>query len=209
LRDSTEPGGGLDGDLALAARMWGCSIGFNVIRFGSYANDTKTVKPKVTSIAQIRGARGLLGWSQAELARAAGLSEPTIKRFETKGAKVSDAAVAKMRAALEADGVEFTNGDQPGVWLRSYKLKDAGQEPFPIDLDLIGFGATDGKRDITIHVERSALAYLDDQRIGSGAEHMRAFYRHSHRILGIAAEKYDPAGPADVVLVTQADVARG
>jgi transcriptional regulator with XRE-family HTH domain len=74
----------------------------------------------VTSIAQIRGARGLLGWSQPELANAAGLSEVTIKRFETgHGAKVSEVAVAKMVAALEAAGVEFTNGDQPGVRLKA------------------------------------------------------------------------------------------
>jgi transcriptional regulator with XRE-family HTH domain len=72
----------------------------------------------MSSIAQIRGARGLLGWSQTDLAKAAGLSEPTIKRFETGLAKVSDAAVAKMVSALEAAGVEFTNGDQPGVRLR-------------------------------------------------------------------------------------------
>jgi transcriptional regulator with XRE-family HTH domain len=61
----------------------------------------------------------LLGWSQRQLAAAASLSEPTIKRFETgRWAKVSDAAVAKMVAALEAGGVEFTNGDEPGVKLR-------------------------------------------------------------------------------------------
>jgi transcriptional regulator with XRE-family HTH domain len=72
----------------------------------------------MSSIAQIRGARGLLGWSQLELAKAAGLSEPTVKRFETAQTNVSEAAVAKMVFALEAAGVEFTNGDQPGVRLR-------------------------------------------------------------------------------------------
>jgi ribosome-binding protein aMBF1 (putative translation factor) len=89
-----------------------------VIRFGSYTYDTKTVKSKMISIAQIRGARGLLGWSQVELAKAADLSEPTIKRFETGLAKVSEAAVAKMVSALEAAGVEFTNGGQQGVRLK-------------------------------------------------------------------------------------------
>ena len=76
----------------------------------------------MSSIAQIRGARGLLGWSQTELAKAAGLSEPTIKRFETGLANVSDAAVAKMVSALDAAGVEFTNGDQPGVRLKRARL---------------------------------------------------------------------------------------
>ena len=75
----------------------------------------------MTTIAQIRGARGLLGWSQPELAKAAGLSEPTVKRFETaNGAKVSDAAVGKMVAALETAGVIFVaeNGEGAGVRLR-------------------------------------------------------------------------------------------
>jgi transcriptional regulator with XRE-family HTH domain len=79
----------------------------------------------MSSIAQIRGARGLLGWSQTELAKAAGLSEPTVKRFETGLANVSAAAIGKMVAALEAAGVEFTNGDQPGVRLK--KARPLGQ----------------------------------------------------------------------------------
>ena len=83
----------------------------------------------MSSIAQIRGARGLLGWSQAELAKAAGLSEPTIKRFETSQTNVSEIAVAKMVAALETAGVEFTNGDQPGVRLK--KRGSAGFLPLP------------------------------------------------------------------------------
>jgi transposase len=58
------------------------------------------------------------GWSQLELAKAASLSERTIKRFETGLANVSEGAVAKMVAALEAAGVEFTNSEQPGVRLK-------------------------------------------------------------------------------------------
>ena len=78
----------------------------------------------MVSIAQVRGARGLLGWSQTALASAAGLSEPTIKRYETaRGARVSEDAVAKMVAALEAAGVIFVeeNGEGPGVRLRKAK----------------------------------------------------------------------------------------
>jgi transcriptional regulator with XRE-family HTH domain len=77
----------------------------------------------MASIAQIRGARGLLGWSQTALANAAGLSEPTIKRFETDGARVSADAVAKIVVALESAGVIFVeeNGEGPGVRLRKTK----------------------------------------------------------------------------------------
>jgi len=95
-----------------------------VIRFGSYAMIRKWSSPMM-SVAQIRAARGLLGWSQTVLAIAAGLSVPTIKRYETgRGANVSDAAVAKLVAALEAAGVEFIaeNGGGPGVRLKKPKL---------------------------------------------------------------------------------------
>jgi hypothetical protein len=49
-----------------------------------------------------------------------------VKRAETgNDLSVSDEAKAKMRAALEAGGVEFTNGDAPGVRLhRSRKSKE-------------------------------------------------------------------------------------
>ena len=73
------------------------------------------------TIEQLRGARGLLGWSQTELAERAGLSLPTIKRVESgRGPRVSDDARVRLRSALESGGVEFIdeNGGGPGVRLR-------------------------------------------------------------------------------------------
>jgi transcriptional regulator with XRE-family HTH domain len=71
------------------------------------------------SPAQIRAARQLAGLSQADVAKTTGLSIPTIKRAESeREVSVSAEAVASIRAAIEAAGVEFTNGDQPGVRLR-------------------------------------------------------------------------------------------
>ena len=77
---------------------------------------------KSITIAQFRAARALVGWSREDLAAHAGLSPPTVKRVETEGAAhVSDDARQKLRAALEAAGVEFTNGNAPGVRLRPKK----------------------------------------------------------------------------------------
>ena len=79
------------------------------------------------SIPQFRAARGLLGWSQTDLAKAARLSLPTVKRFETKAAaRVSADAIAAKRQAIEAAGIEFTNGDQPGVRMKA-KTKPRGK----------------------------------------------------------------------------------
>ena len=74
------------------------------------------------TIGQIRGARGLLGWSQSELARRAGLSHPTVKRVETEtGPRVSDRARAKIHRALEVAGIEFIDENGGGVKLRKVR----------------------------------------------------------------------------------------
>jgi transcriptional regulator with XRE-family HTH domain len=69
--------------------------------------------------SQLRAARHLANLSQPDIATATGLSLPTIRRAESeREVSVSDDAVATIRAALEAAGVEFTNGGQPGVRMR-------------------------------------------------------------------------------------------
>jgi transcriptional regulator with XRE-family HTH domain len=66
---------------------------------------------------QSRAARGLLDWSQAELAARSNLSESTVRDFE-KGRRIpSINNLAAIRRALEAAGVTFIDGDQPGVRL--------------------------------------------------------------------------------------------
>jgi ribosome-binding protein aMBF1 (putative translation factor) len=77
---------------------------------------------KATSITieQFRAARALLDWSRAELAKRADQHASTVKRVETPDSEnVSDEVRAKLKATLEAAGVEFTNGDAPGVRLKS------------------------------------------------------------------------------------------
>lgn len=66
--------------------------------------------------AQVRAARGLLGWSQADLAQAAGVSSMTVKRLEGSGQPYpAERAAEAIRAALNKAGVSFTEG--PGVRL--------------------------------------------------------------------------------------------
>jgi transcriptional regulator with XRE-family HTH domain len=75
------------------------------------------------SVEQIRAARGLLGWSQSQLAGAARRSLPTIKRLEREdgeGQAVSDDVRLAVKSALEKAGVVFIpeNGGGAGVRLR-------------------------------------------------------------------------------------------
>jgi len=68
--------------------------------------------------AQVRAGRGLLGWSRDRLVVASGVPKRTLVRFEDEEASPRSATLAAIRTALEAAGVEFTNGDAPGVRLR-------------------------------------------------------------------------------------------
>jgi transcriptional regulator with XRE-family HTH domain len=74
------------------------------------------------SIRQIKAARALLGWSQDELARAAAVSIPTIKRLEAGEGQLGGQSETgdKIRHALQLAGVEFIdeNGGGAGVRLR-------------------------------------------------------------------------------------------
>lgn len=53
-----------------------------------------------------------------ELAEAAKVSTNTVTRFE-RGEPLRERTVDAIRAALESAGVQFTNGDQPGVRMRA------------------------------------------------------------------------------------------
>src|SRR5258705_13855966 len=63
---------------------------------------------------QCRMARAALGLGIRELAAAAKVSIDTVARFE-RGVELKQRTVEALQRALEAAGVEFTNGDQPGV----------------------------------------------------------------------------------------------
>jgi transcriptional regulator with XRE-family HTH domain len=70
---------------------------------------------------QSRGARGLLDWTQVDLAKAAMLGLSTVKNFESDRRETTPANVNAIRRALEDAGVEFLpakNGKGVGVRLR-------------------------------------------------------------------------------------------
>ena len=73
----------------------------------------------------IRAARALLRWEQRSLADASSVSLPTIKRLESRPGILAahGSTVAALKRALEGAGVEFTNGDRPGVRLRKTSFR--------------------------------------------------------------------------------------
>lgn len=72
---------------------------------------------------QIQAARGLLGLSQTQLAKRAGIGLATLQRLELAGSEVRGSAktIWKLQRALESAGVIFIDQDEehgPGVRLR-------------------------------------------------------------------------------------------
>lgn len=63
---------------------------------------------------QMRGARAMLGWEQAELAEKAGVSVKTIKRMEGSTGQIDARSIWSVKKALELGGIEFLDGD--GDW---------------------------------------------------------------------------------------------
>ena len=76
--------------------------------------------------SQCRAARGLLDWTQQELANAARIGVATVRLFEGEIGESRQATLAMLRQAFELAGVEFIdeNGGGPGVQLRKrHRLK--------------------------------------------------------------------------------------
>ena len=83
------------------------------------------------SIRQIKAARALLAWSQEELAAAADVSIPTIKRLEASDGPLGGRSETgeKIRKALQVAGIEFISADGggPGVRLRKAPKEKGGK----------------------------------------------------------------------------------
>ncbi len=78
----------------------------------------------------MRAARALLGWSQPALAKAAGVSLPTIVRMESQlgPGRSSAANVEAVARALEAAGVILLEADGDGTVGPGVRLKGGIRE---------------------------------------------------------------------------------
>jgi transcriptional regulator with XRE-family HTH domain len=83
---------------------------------------------------QLKAARALAGVEQLSVAQAAKVSVNTIRNMESRGPDpITSGAVTvrNVQIALENLGVEFLNGDQPGVRMKAgYKLPPAAKPKF-------------------------------------------------------------------------------
>ena len=102
----------------------GKDISFLILKVSIQMTSKSILK---VSIRQTKAARALLGWSQQDLARAADVSIPTIKRLEAGEGTLGGRSETgdKIRKALQLAGVEFIdeNGGGAGVRLRKADKK--------------------------------------------------------------------------------------
>jgi DNA-binding XRE family transcriptional regulator len=108
------------GSLRLAHGAGLIGILLTLGRVGVNRNSIK-IEMQITT-RQVKAARALLGWSQADLAQHSGVSEPTVARLESADGKLGgrEDTAEKIRTAIEIAGVEFIdeNGGGRGVRLR-------------------------------------------------------------------------------------------
>jgi transcriptional regulator with XRE-family HTH domain len=71
--------------------------------------------------AQCRAARGLLEWSQLELAEHAGVGVVTVHQLESGTSHPRRATLDVIRRAFEIAGVEFIDENGGGVGVRLHK----------------------------------------------------------------------------------------
>jgi transcriptional regulator with XRE-family HTH domain len=95
---------------------------------------------------QLRMARAAVGWGVRDLAEKAGVTANTVTRIEN-GADAKQSTIDALQRALEAAGVEFTNGEQPGVRLTKRAAKRYAEATGPLRGSLHGPGRRSAKKE--------------------------------------------------------------
>src|SRR5450756_258256 len=91
--------------------------------------------------AQCRAARGLLDWSQQDLASQAGVGIVTVRQLEAGVNEPRRSTLEVVRQAFERAGVEFIdeNGGGPGLRLRKPQRSKQRSLEIAVDREKISF----------------------------------------------------------------------
>lgn len=79
------------------------------------ATPTMGYTAAMISARQIRAARSLIGWTQEQLATAAGLSLAVVNNVEREATDPRRSTLEKIQRALEGGGVEFLSVHQSSL----------------------------------------------------------------------------------------------
>jgi hypothetical protein len=96
---------------------------------GSDEGAQSGTRTQVMSPAQSRAARGLLGWSEADLAAKVGLDARLVHDFEGGYGDPPSGQIEALRSALCTAGAVFTDAPTQGVHLADRPNPDEGTRP--------------------------------------------------------------------------------
>ncbi|HEY4923029.1 MAG TPA: helix-turn-helix transcriptional regulator [Roseiarcus sp.] len=80
------------------------------------------------TIGQVKEARGLLAWSQDDLAMACGIETSTVVNFEFGKQLPGTQTLEDIRAALEAAGIEFRTDEARAVKLTKSAIRSRAEQ---------------------------------------------------------------------------------
>lgn len=134
--------------------------------------------------AQIRGARGLLGWNQSDLSDRTGISTTSIGAIENGNTQARESTLVLIRRAFEGGGVEFIGQD--GVRIRNSQVRTysgkAGFWDFYEDV-YNTVVANPGKVLVSNVDERDFEKWLAEENLKTHVERMRSIQGLSYQIL--------------------------
>jgi Protein of unknown function (DUF1488) len=157
--------------------------------------------------AQMRAARALLGWSQAQLSRAARVGLSTVKDAEVGKRSPIASNTETIRRTLEHGGVKFlaANGDGPGVCLRGHR-PEIIRRPFRIAHDeTVAFLVRWRGQRVVVQLPTAVLEGLDGAPHDDFPACLASFRRNEQRILeasarAIEAGRYASAGFVELAM---------
>jgi transcriptional regulator with XRE-family HTH domain len=142
--------------------------------------------------AQVRGARGLIGWSQDDLANAARVGVSTVRDFEAARRRPMRNNLEAIRNALEVVGIEFIpeNGGGAGVRLKNAFPK-LSYRTVSIYERLIKYAISYRSKEFLIRFSTDILNDLDRTNYETGKEFEAAFDMNINKILDCSAKAID------------------
>lgn len=127
------------------------------------------------TIEQCRAARGLLGWTQQDLAEASGLSKTAINNFEKNHSDIKVESLRAIRMAFESADIEFM--EYEGLRRKSDKAHIvSGPMAFSEIIEDIRHQLTQGVQEVLIqHFDPQILKHIGQEEI----DHYMSVLTHS------------------------------
>lgn len=147
------------------------------------------------SAAQCRAARGLLDWTQDQLAESARVARATIADFERNVRVPMRNNLASIRAALEVAGIAFVEENGGGAGVRFRKVELEYSRDFRADMDGVALRVRHRGKRYFITIPSEVIDDLDHTTYGP-PEEMREAVEKKIPLYLRAIEDAISSGPA-------------